>query len=46
MKVEFYIRHDDYCNGNDLADILAREVETMGEGLCDICLSEEVDKCC
>ena len=46
VKVEFYIRHDDYRNSNDLADILAREVETMGESLCDICLSEEVDKCC
>lgn len=46
VKVEFYIRHDDYRNSNDLADILAREVETMGESLCDICLSEEVEKCC
>jgi hypothetical protein len=46
VKVEFYIRHEDYRNGNDLADILAREVETMGESLCDICLSEEVEKCC
>lgn len=46
VKVEFYIRHDDYRNSHDLADILAREVETMGESLCDICLSEEVDKCC
>ena len=46
VKVEFYIRHDDYQNGNDLADILATEVETMGESLSDMCLTEEVDKCC
>ena len=46
VKVEFYIRHDDYQNGRDLADILANEIETMGESLSDLCLEEEVDKCC
>lgn len=46
VKVEFYIRHDDYQNGRDLADILANEIETMGEALSDLCLEEEVDKCC
>ena len=46
IKVEFYIRHDDYLNGRDLADILANEIETMGESLSDMCLEEEVEKCC
>lgn len=45
VKVEFYIHHGDYKNSHDLADMLAREIETIGESLCDICLEEEVDKC-
>lgn len=45
VKVEFYIHHDDYANGHQLADILASEVETMGESLSDMCLEEEVEKC-
>ena len=46
VKVEFYIRHEDYANGRELADILASEIETMGESLSDKCLAEEVEKCC
>ena len=46
VKVEFYIHHDDYQNGRELADILASEIETMGESLSDMCLAEEVEKCC
>ena len=46
VKVEFYIHHDDYENGRQLADILASEIETMGESLSDMCLAEEVEKCC
>jgi len=45
VKVEFYIRHGDYMNGRDLADILASEIETMGESLADMDLAEEVEKC-
>lgn len=46
VKVEFYIHHDDYKNGRELADILASEIETMGESLSEMCLAEEVEKCC
>ena len=45
VKVEFYIHHDEYLNSRDLADILASEMETIGENLCDINLEEEVAKC-
>ena len=45
VKVEFYIHHDSYVDGRDLADILASEIETLGESLCDMDLEEEVNKC-
>ena len=45
VKVEFYIHHDSYVDGRDLADLLASEIETMGENLCDTNLEEEVAKC-
>ena len=46
IKVEFYIHHDEYQDGADLADILAREVETLGEQFCETNFKEEVSKCC
>ena len=46
VKVEFYIRHGDYVSEQQLADMLASEIETMGESLCDMDLQEEVAKCC
>lgn len=45
VKVEFYIRHEDYQDGRELADMLASEVETMGENLSDMNLKEEVEEC-
>ena len=45
VKVEFYIHHDEYLNSRDLADILASEMESLGDSLCDINLEEEVAKC-
>ncbi len=45
VKVEFYIRHSDYANGRELADILASEIETMGESLSETDLSAEISKC-
>ena len=45
VKVEFYIHHDAYLDGRDLADILASEMETIGDNLCDTNLEEEVNKC-
>ena len=44
-KVEFYIRHGDYASEQQLADMLASEIETMGESICDMSLTEEVAKC-
>lgn len=46
VKVEFYIRHGDYKNGRDLADILANEIEIFGESLSDMDMEEEVSACC
>ena len=45
IKVEFYIKHGEYASEQQLADMLAREIEQMGESLCDIDLKEEVAKC-
>ena len=45
VKVEFYIRHDDYQNSRELADMLASEIETMGESLSEMNLEEEVAQC-
>jgi len=33
VKLELYIPHEDYENGRDLADILAQQVEQMGDNL-------------
>ena len=46
VKVEFYIHHTDYAGGRDLADLLAREIETMGENLSETDMQAEVNKCC
>lgn len=45
VKVEFYIHHDEYQNAAELADMLAQEIEVMGENLCNMNLKEEVAKC-
>ena len=45
IKVEFYIKHGDYVSEQQVADMLASEIETMGESLCDTDLKEEVAKC-
>ena len=45
LKVEFYIRHGDYVSERQVADILASEIETMGDSLSDMDLNEEVEKC-
>ena len=41
VMVQLYVPHDDYVNGRQLADILASEVETMGETLCEMQIGEE-----
>lgn len=45
IKVEFYIKHGDYSSSLHLADMLASEIETMGESLCEMDLQEEVELC-
>lgn len=45
VKVEFYIHHDEYTSSSTLADMLASEIETLGENLCETDLKEEVAKC-
>lgn len=45
IKVEFYIKHGEYVSEQQVADILASEIETMGDALCDTDLEEEVAKC-
>ena len=46
IKVEFYIKHGEYVSEQQLADMLAREIEQMGESLCDMDLKSEVEACC
>ena len=43
VKLELYIPHDDYTSGRDLADILAQQVEQMGETLCETNLEKLVE---
>ena len=38
VKVEFYIHHEEYRTTAELADMLASEIETMGENLCETSL--------
>ena len=42
IKLELYIPHGDYIDGRDLADILASQVEQMGENLCELDLEQVV----
>ena len=43
VKLELYIPHEDYINGRDLADILAQQVEQMGDNLCETNMEEVVN---
>jgi len=36
IKLELYIPHEDYLSGRELADILASQVEQMGDNLCEM----------
>jgi len=46
VKVEFYIHHEEYENGANLADLLSQEIESLGENMCETDYKEEVHKCC
>ena len=43
IKLELYIPHEDYVTGRELADILAQQVEQMGDNLCEMDLSKVVE---
>lgn len=43
IKLELYIPHEDYATGRELADILAQQVEQMGDNLCEMDLSKVVE---
>ena len=36
IKLELYIPHQDYNSGKKLADILAQQVDQMGDNLCEM----------
>ena len=42
-KLELYIPHEDYANGRDLADILASQVEQMGDNLCEMDMPKVIE---
>ncbi len=43
IKLELYIPHEDYATGRDLADILASQVDQMGENLCEMDMAKVVE---
>ena len=43
IKLELYIPHEDYATGRELADILAQQVEQMGDNLCEMDLSKVIE---
>ena len=43
VKLELYIPHEDYMSGRELADILAAQVEQMGDNLCEMDMSAVVN---
>lgn len=43
VKLELYIPHEDYVNGRDLADILASQVEQMGDNLCEMDMPKVIE---
>ena len=44
VKLELYIPHADYTNGYNLADLLERQVEQMGDNLCEMDMAKIVGK--
>ena len=43
IKLELYIPHTDYANSHELADILASQVDQMGDNLCEMQMSKVVN---
>ena len=42
IKLELYVPHEVYTDGRDLADVLAYQVEQMGDNLCEMDLQQVV----
>ena len=42
IKLELYIPHGDYADGRELADVLASQVDQMGDNLCEMDLAKVV----
>ena len=43
IKLELYVPHTDYENGCELADVLASQVEQMGDNLCEMDMKKVVE---
>ena len=43
IKLELYIPHEDYLSGRELADILAQQVEQMGDNLGEMDMKQVVE---
>ena len=43
IKVELYIPHEVYKDGRDLADIMAQQVDQMGDNLCEMDMAKMVE---
>jgi len=43
IKLELYIPHEDYTSGCELADILAQQVEQMGDNLSEMDMTEVLE---
>lgn len=46
VKVEFYIHHEDYLDGQQLGNMLVSETETMREALLDMDIQQALLRCC
>lgn len=44
IKVELYIPHGDYADGRELADVMASQVDQMGDNLCEMDMAKVVDE--
>ena len=45
VKVEFYIRHEDYADSSHLADMLTDEMEHIADTLSEMNMTDEIIKC-
>lgn len=43
VKLELYVPHSDYADGRVLADILASQVDQMGDNLCEMDMPKVIE---